>query len=76
MQMFAIIQIPKHGLAVLATAGAQAAIWRYSHCIKIASVARVVDFQAAVRQVPYFDHAVPTSGNDDWIRVAWRESYA
>ena len=42
VQMFAIIQIPEHGLGVLATWGAQRAIGGHGHGVQVSSVADVV----------------------------------
>ena len=53
VQMLAIIEVPQHGLAVLATAGAQGTIRRQGHGVEIAGVTNVVGLQLAVGQVPH-----------------------
>ena len=40
--MFAIIQIPEHGLAVLASAGTQGTVWAEGDGVQVAGVTNVV----------------------------------
>lgn len=67
VQVFAVIEVPQHGLAVFAAASAEAAIWRHGHSIQVSGVSGMVDLEAAVGEVPHFDHAVPTRRNDDGV---------
>jgi len=53
VQMLAIVQVPKHGLAVLASRRAQRAIRRNGDGVQVASVTNVVDLETAVGQVPH-----------------------
>ena len=50
--MFVVIEIPEHGLGVLATGGAQGTIRRHGHCVQVAAVSVVVSFELAVGQAP------------------------
>lgn len=74
--MLAVVQIPQHGLAVLAAAGAQTAVGRNRHGVEVTGVAGVVDLQTAVGQVPDLDHAVPTRRHYDRVRVVRGETHA
>ena len=51
--MLAVVQVPEHGLTVLATTGAQAAVGGHGDGVQVSTVAHVVGLQLAVRQVPY-----------------------
>lgn len=73
MQMLSVIQVPQHGFAVLAAAGAQRAIRRNSDGVQVARMTRVVGLDAAVGQVPYFNHAIPAGGHNDRVAVVWGE---
>ena len=53
VQVLAIVEVPKHGLGVLATGGAQGAIGRHGHCVQVAGVTNMVGLQLAVGQVPH-----------------------
>ena len=50
--MLAIIQVPKHGLGVLATGSAQGAVGRHGHGVQVTVVTDVVGLQLAVLQRP------------------------
>ena len=51
--MLAIIEIPEHGLGILATGRAQGTVWRHGHSIQVPSVANVIGLELAVGQVPH-----------------------
>merc|ERR1719378_1157648 len=76
VQVLAIIQIPEHGLGVLAAGGAQGTVGAHGHGVQVAVVTNVVSLQLAVLQRPDLDHLVPSAGNDDWVLVVWREPNA
>ena len=67
--MLAIVEVPEHGLAVLATAGTQGTVRGQSHGVQISSVTDVVGLQLAVGQVPDLHILVPASGDDDEVGV-------
>ena len=71
--MLAIVEVPEHGLAVLATTGTQRTIRGQSHGVQIASVTNVVGLQLAVGQVPDLDVLIPATGHDDRVGVVRRE---
>lgn len=50
--MLAIIQVPEHGLHVLATRSAQRTIRGDSDCVQVTRVTKVVDLQLAVSKMP------------------------
>lgn len=62
VQMLAIIQVPKHGLGVLAAGGAQGTIGRHGHRVQIAGVADVVGLELAVGQVPHLKAQEESNG--------------
>ena len=63
VQMLAVIEIPEHGLGVLATAGAERAVRGESDGVDVSSVTDVVGLQLAVGQVPHLDVLVPASAH-------------
>ena len=71
--MFAIIKIPKHGLAVLAPAGTEGTIGAEGDGVEISGVTDVVRLQLAVGQVPNLDVLVPAAGDDDGVLGVGRE---
>jgi len=73
VQVLAVIQIPEHGLGVLAAGGAQGTVGAHGHGVQVAVVTNVVGLQLAVLQRPDLDHLVPSAGNDDWVLVVGRE---
>jgi len=75
VQTLVIIQVPKHGFAVLATRCAQRTIRRDGDCVQITRVVIVVLLQTAVSQVPDLDHVVPTARNNYGVVVVGGESY-
>ena len=53
VQMLAVIEIPEHGLGVLAARGTEGAVRGHSDGVQVTGVADVVGLQLAVGQVPY-----------------------
>jgi len=74
VKMFSFVQIPQHGLTVLATGSAKGAVGRHGDRVQVARVADVVRLQLAVCQVPNLDEFVPSSGDDDGVGVSWRKA--
>ena len=74
--MLAIVEVPEHGLAVLATAGTQGTVRGQSHGVEIAGVTNVVGLQLAVSQVPDLDVLVPAAGHDDGVGGVGGEPHA
>ena len=58
VQVLAVIQVPQHGLGVLATGGAEGAVGRHGDGVEVAGVTNVVGLQLAVSQVPHLDNAI------------------
>lgn len=52
VQMFAVVQVPKHRLVVLAAAGAQRTVGRHGHRCQIAVMANVICLETTVGQIP------------------------
>ena len=52
VQMLAVIEIPEHGLGVLAARGTEGAVRGHSDGVQVTGVADVVGLQLAVGQVP------------------------
>ena len=48
VQMLAVIEIPEHGLGVLAAGGAQRTVGRHGHRVQVAVVTDVIGLQLAV----------------------------
>ena len=69
VQMLAVVDIPEHGLGVLATRGTERTVRGHSDGLQVASVADVVGLQLAVGQVLHLDILVPASGHNDGILV-------
>ena len=76
VQMLAVIEIPEHGLGVLAARGTEGAVRGHSDGVQVAGVADVVGLQLAVGQVPHLDILVPSSGHNDGVLVVGREPHA
>lgn len=76
MQMLAVIQIPQKSLAVFASGSAKGAIGRDSDGVQITVVSVVVQLEFAVGQVPDLDGTIPSSTDNDWIDLIWRETDA
>ena len=73
VEMLAIIEVPKHGLGVLASGSAEGTVGRHGDGVQVAGVADVVGLQLAVGQVPHLDVLVPPRGDDDWVLVVGGE---
>ena len=71
--MFAIIKIPKHGLAVLAPAGTEGTVGAEGDGVEISGVTDVVRLQLAVGQVPDLHVFVPPTRDDDRVGVVGGE---
>ena len=50
--MLAIIQIPEHGLGILATGGTQGTIGRHGNGVQVASVSDVIGLQLTILKRP------------------------
>ena len=72
--MLALVEVPKHGLSVFSSGGTEGAVWRDGNGVDVSGVTDVVGLQAAVSEVPDLDDLVPSSGDDHWIAVGWRET--
>jgi len=75
VQVFALIEIPKHSHAIFTTWGTQRAIWWNSDSVEESMVTNMVCLDAAVGQIPYLDQFVPSTRNNDWVLGVWWESY-
>ena len=53
VQVFAIIQVPEHGLGIFATRSTEGTIRGHGHGVQVAGMTNVVGLQLAVGQVPY-----------------------
>ena len=73
VQVLAIIEIPKHGLGVLAAGCAQGTIGRHGDGVQVSGVSNVVGLELAVGQVPDLNILVPSAGHDDGVLVVRRE---
>ena len=73
VEMLVVSEVPEHGLAVLAAAGAQGAVGAEGDGVEVPSVTHVVGLQLAVGQVPDLDILVPSGGNNDGVGIVRRE---
>ena len=73
VEVLAIIEVPQHGLGVLAAGSAEGTVGGHGDRVQVAGVADVVGLQLAVGQVPHLDVLVPPSGDDDWVLVVGGE---
>jgi len=73
VQVLAVIQVPEHGLGVLAAGSAQGTVGAHGHGVQVSVVTNVVGLQLAVLQRPDLDHLVPSAGDDDWVLVVGGE---
>ena len=71
--MFAIIEVPQHRLAVLASTGTEGAVRGEGDGVDVSGVADVVGLQLAVGQVPHLDVLVPPGRHDDGVAVVGRK---
>jgi len=76
VQVLVVVQVPQHGVAVLAARRAERAVRRHGHGVEVAVVAVVVGLELAVGQVPDLDGAVPAGRDDDRVGHVWREAHA
>lgn len=76
VQVLVVVEVPQHGLAVLATRGAERAVRRDGHRVQVAGVAEMVGLELAVGQVPHFHGAIPTARDDDRVGHVGREAHA
>jgi len=76
VKVLALVEVPQHGLAVLATGSAKRTVGRNGDGVQVSSVANVVGLQLAVGQVPHLNELVPSGGNDDGVGVGGRETDA
>jgi len=76
VQVLVVVQVPQHGVAVLAARSAERTVWRNGDRVEVAVVAVVVGLELAVSQVPHLHGAVPTSRDDDRVGHVWREAHA
>ena len=73
VEMFPIIEVPQHRLAVLASTGAEGAVRGESDGVDVSGVTDVVGLQLAVGQVPHLDVLVPPGRHDDGVAVVGRK---
>jgi hypothetical protein len=52
VEVLAVVEVPEHGLGVLAAGGAQGTVGRHGHGVQVAGVTNVVGLKLAVGQVP------------------------
>lgn len=74
--MLVVVEVPEHGLAVLAARGAQRAVRRHRDRVQVAVVAEVIRLQLAVGQIPHLDRSVPAARHDDRVGHVRREAHA
>lgn len=55
IKVLAFVELPEHGLAILASRNTEGSTWRDSHSVQ---VVHMVGLQLAVCQVPYLDQLV------------------
>jgi hypothetical protein len=75
-QVAALVEVPEHGLAVLATGSAQRTIRGHGNGVNVAGVADQVVAQTAERQRPDLDELVPTARDDQGLLSGGRETHA
>lgn len=76
VQVLALVDVPEHGSAVLATRGDQGAVRGDGQGVDDTVVTHQVGSQLAVGQVPDLDDLVPAGGNDQWLLGGRRETDA
>ena len=76
VEMLPVVEVPEHGLAVLAAAGAQGAVGGEGDGVEVSGVADVVGLQLAVGQVPHLDVLVPPARHDDGVGGVGGEAHA
>ena len=76
VEVLAVVEVPEHGLGVLAAGGAEGPVGRHGDRVEVPGVADVVGLQLAVGQVPHLDVLVPPAADDDGVLVVGREAHA
>jgi len=74
VQVLAIVEIPQHRDAVLATRSSQRSIGGNGDSVNVTSVAVVVGAQLALGKLPDLDYFVPTTGDNDRVAGVRAES--
>ena len=59
IEVLAIIEVPQHGLGILAAGSTEGTVRGHSDSVQVASMTNVVGLQLAVGQVPDLDVLVP-----------------
>jgi hypothetical protein len=76
VEVLALLEIPEHGGAVLATRGAEGTVGGDGHAVEVAGVAHKVGPELAAREVPHLDQLVPTARDDEGVLGGGREADA
>lgn len=76
VEVLALVEIPEHGGAVLATGSAEGAIGGDGDGVDVAGVADVVSLQLAGVELPNLDELVPARGDNDGVLGVGREADA
>lgn len=74
VQPLVVVQVPQHGLAVLATGGTQGTVRRDGDSVQVTSVVIVILLKSAVGQVPDLHHTIPATWYNDGVVVVGGES--
>ena len=72
----ALVEVPQHGAAVLATGSAQGTVGGDGDGVEVASVLSEVGLQLAGLQVPHLDKAIPTGGHNQRVGGGRGEAHA
>merc|ERR1719385_88810 len=73
VQVLPVIQVPQHGLSVLAARGAEGSVGGHGDGVQVAGVPDVLGLQLAVGQVPNLDVFVPAGRDNDGVLVVGGE---
>lgn len=65
--MLTFVEVPQHGLTILASRNTEGSIWRDSHSVQVAQVDNMVGLQLVVCQVLYLHQLVLGTGDEDRI---------
>lgn len=74
--MLALVEVPEHRLAVLATRRAERAIRRHGDRVEVLGVTEVIVLELAVGQAPDLHNTVPAARHDDRVGRGRREPNA